>query len=71
MDEAFAKKQAYATMEGIAKVAGLKKKATETKPVESKTIYRVQVGAFENKANAEAMQKKLKAAGYDAFIVTK
>ena len=71
LDEAFAKKQAYATMEGIAKVAGLKKKATATKPVESKTIYRVQVGAFENKANAEAMLKKLKSAGYDAFITTK
>lgn len=34
-----------------------------------KTIYRVQVGAFSNKANAEAMLKKLKAQGYtDAFI---
>ena len=32
------------------------------------TIYRVQVGAFKNKANAEAMVKKLKAAGFDAFI---
>ena len=35
------------------------------------TLYRVQVGAFKNKANAEAMLKKLKAAGYsDAFITT-
>ena len=31
-------------------------------------IYRVQVGAYSNKANAEAMQKKLKAQGYDAII---
>ena len=41
-------------------------------PVEDKEdgkLYRVQVGAYSKKANAEAMQKKLKAAGFDAFIV--
>lgn len=32
-------------------------------------IYRVQVGAFSVKKNAEAMRDKLKAAGYEAFIV--
>ena len=32
------------------------------------TIYRVQVGAFRNRANAEALLKKLKAAGFDGFI---
>lgn len=32
-------------------------------------LYRVQVGAYASKANAEAMQKKLQAAGYDAVIV--
>jgi N-acetylmuramoyl-L-alanine amidase len=42
-----------------------KKKATST----SKVMYRVQVGAYGKKANAEAMQKKLKAAGFDATIV--
>ncbi len=40
----------------------------EVKPAE-KTIYRVQVGAYSVKANAEAMLEKLKAAGFsDAFI---
>ena len=34
-----------------------------------KTLYRVQVGAYGVKANAENMQKKLKAAGFDAIIV--
>lgn len=43
---------------------------TEPKPT-TNTIYRVQVGAYSVKANAEAMQKKLKAAGYDAIIVQK
>ena len=33
------------------------------------TLYRVQVGAFSIKANAEYLKSKLKAAGYDAFIV--
>ena len=33
-----------------------------------KKLYRVQVGAYSNKTNAAAMQKKLKAAGFDAII---
>lgn len=32
-------------------------------------IYRVQVGAYAIRANAEDMQKKIKAVGFDAFIV--
>ena len=49
------------------------------KPVEKKeepkaekkeeVLYRVQVGAYATKANALAMQKKLKADGYNAVIV--
>lgn len=35
-----------------------------------KTIYRVQVGAYEKKTNADNMLKKLKADGYEGFIVT-
>ena len=37
---------------------------TETKQV----MYRVQVGAYNVKANAENMLKRIKAAGFDAFI---
>ena len=45
--------------------------AAVSKPVEAKkTIYRVQVGAYEKKTNATNMMKKLKDEGYDAFIVT-
>ena len=36
---------------------------------EKATLYRVQVGAYLLKSNAEAMQKKIKAVGFDAFIV--
>ena len=32
-------------------------------------LFRVQVGAYSSKANADAMAKKLKADGYDAIIV--
>lgn len=35
----------------------------------STKIYRVQVGAFKERANAEGMQKRLIANGYDAIIV--
>lgn len=66
LDETYAKNMAYATMEGIAKVAGLKRKAQQET---SGTIYRVQLGAFKNKANAEKLLADLKAKGYaDAFI---
>lgn len=39
----------------------------EPKP-ETKVIYRVQVGAYADKANAVKMQEKLKRAGFDAII---
>lgn len=40
-----------------------------TPPQNNKKLYRVQVGAYSFKANAEAMLKKVKAAGFtDAFI---
>lgn len=37
----------------------------------SDTLYRVQVGAFSQKENADAMLSKVKAAGFDAFVTTK
>lgn len=36
---------------------------------EVKSLYRVQVGAYSIKENAEAMQARIKAAGFDAIIV--
>lgn len=53
---------------GVKYVADVDKPAA-TKPAESDVFYRVQVGAFDSKANAEAMKKKLKAAGFEGFIV--
>lgn len=37
--------------------------------IQGDRLYRVQVGAYLLKSNAEAMQKKIKAVGFDAFIV--
>lgn len=58
-------KMGIAIAKGVLKTLGISYKASET----SKKLYRVQVGAYSVKANAEAMQKKLKAAGFDATIV--
>ena len=35
----------------------------------SGTLYKVQTGAFKQKSNAQALEKKLKAAGFDTYIV--
>ena len=46
---------------------GLSSSSTST--TNNKVLYRVQVGAFGVKSNADAYLKKVKAAGFDAFIV--
>lgn len=61
----YAKAVGYATADGIAKVAGLEKK----KPAEPKILYRVQVGCYSKKHNAETVLKALENDGYDAVIV--
>ena len=45
--------------------------ATEVKPpvTDSKTLYRVQTGAFSVKANADAFLNKVKNAGFDTYMV--
>ena len=57
------KSMGEAIAKGILKTLGVEFQA------EKSTLYRVQVGAYLVKANAEAMQKKIKAVGFDAFIV--
>lgn len=41
----------------------------ETTTGDAKQIYRVQVGAYSVKSNADSMAAKLKAAGYDALVI--
>jgi N-acetylmuramoyl-L-alanine amidase len=64
----FADKVATACVEVIVAQGKLSKKVIKEEPVSAK-IYKVQIGAYSKKANAEAMVKKLKADGYDAIIV--
>lgn len=66
--EAERKTMGEAIAKGILKTLGITEKPkTETT---SNVIYRVQVGAYSVKANAEKMQAKLKADGYSAIIVS-
>lgn len=41
----------------------------ETPSSGSGTLYKAQTGAFKQKSNAQALEKKLKAAGFDTYVV--
>ena len=41
----------------------------EMEPMETGALYRVQVGAYRDQENAEAMRKRLEAAGFEGIIV--
>ncbi len=43
--------------------------STDTKPQPEKVLYRVQTGAFRNKAGAEALLQQVKAKGFDTYMV--
>jgi len=62
------RKMGIAIAKGVLKTLGLRWVA-EKKAEEPKKLYRVQVGAYADIKNAEDMQKKLKAAGFDGVIV--
>lgn len=59
------------TLNDMGKLNNIKEEVKEEPKEETNpnTLYRVQIGAYGNKANAENMQKKLKTAGFDAVIV--
>ncbi|WP_213997260.1 N-acetylmuramoyl-L-alanine amidase [Tepidanaerobacter syntrophicus] len=70
----FREKCAVADAKGILKCAG-KKFVESPKPISKADaiapegkLYKVQVGAFKDKDNAQAMLDKLKKAGFDGFI---
>lgn len=78
LDDSNLDKLAQAEAAAIAKYFGMAKQAnvekTDEKTVEKDTedgvLYRVQVGAYHVRANAEAQLARVKAAGFDAFITT-
>ena len=43
--------------------------STDTRPQPEKVLYRVQTGAFRNKARAEALLQQVKAKGFDTYMV--
>lgn len=51
-------------------LAKVKAKGFDTYMVKVGDLYKIQVGAFKVKANAEATLKKLQAAGFSGFITT-
>src|SRR5699024_934042 len=66
-DEKFLDKIAQGHVNGIVKYLSLKKKKTEYS--DNSTYYRVVVGSYKNRKNAENQQKKLKEKGFDSFLV--
>lgn len=68
LSEEYADKCAAAIVEVIVAKGGLTKKKVET-PSADKKLYKVQVGAFSDKKNAEKLVQELKTDGYSAIIV--
>lgn len=54
---------------GILDTLGIAYEA-ENSPQEASKLYRVQVGAYKDKRNADAVVARLRAAGFDAIITT-
>lgn len=53
----------------VTKKLGTTTEAPKEEKVDSKVLYRVQTGAFSKKANADAQLAKVKAAGFDTYMV--
>lgn len=68
LTDSFADKVASACVSVIVSKGGLKAKKAETKPT-TKTLYKVQVGAFEDKNNALALVSRLQKDGYNPIVV--
>ncbi|WJQ07670.1 N-acetylmuramoyl-L-alanine amidase [Geobacillus stearothermophilus] len=69
--EQFLLQVAYSHVQGIVKAFGLKKKAkpqSGQKPSDKK-LYRVQVGAFSDRENAERLAEELKKKGYPVIVI--
>lgn len=73
LTEEHAEKTAQGILAFLVQELGLVKKNATEAPTEAQegTLYKVQVGAYKSKANAQAMAAKLKASGFEAVIVEK
>src|SRR5690625_3291852 len=68
-DKAVLKRAGRNIAEGIAEYFGLKKKATKAPSKPSSALYKIQIGAFSKKANADNLARRAKAKGFDQYIV--
>lgn len=68
LTDAHAAKTAQGILTFLVGTMGLKRKSESVS--ETEVLYRVQCGAFKVKANAVALQKKLRAAGFEGVIVS-
>lgn len=68
-NSAFLEKLARGHVAGLEKALGLKKKTKTTQTQPDGKLYRVQVGAFADRKNAEKLAEELKRKGYQAIIV--
>lgn len=61
----------YSRLDDLAEkvTANLKGSTTSTSTTKTETLYRVQVGAYSVKNNADVQLKKVKAAGFDTYMV--
>lgn len=66
LKDEYAQQCARAIVEVIVQRGGLTKKVSEP---EADALYKVQLGAFANKGNAEKLASDLKAKGYQTYIV--
>lgn len=69
--EQFLLQVAHGHVQGIVQAFGLKKKAKpqSKQKTSDKKLYRVQVGAFSDRKNAERLAEELKKKGYPAVII--
>lgn len=59
----------YSRHAQIASEVNKRLRSTDTRPQPEKVLYRVQTGAFRNKAGAEALLQQVKAKGFDTYMV--
>lgn len=66
LDENYQQRVAEAIAKGICNYLGVEYVPADDSP---KVLYRVQIGAFEQRENAERLAKELRDKGYETFIV--
>lgn len=67
--DSYLDKVAQGHVNGLVAFYGLKKKANSTPPKDDGKLFKVQVGAYENRENCDEMEKVLLKDGFKPFII--